>query len=311
MRVTFIILRCGRHGIVLFSHTLSPEYSILVSHDPEEAALSMGQGLWLGYAHMEKDLADVTTNTGTTFTKYSNWKSNFTMYNPDCTFINSDGFWEYESKSACAGMRICTVCSFTKSSMFTMKGICFDSLMEWNYYMATDEWDTISYFGGYLQKYKLEYLKNDWRLETEEAEMKIGGSEYPVGRHNWEWFDQSCNGNKIMNKSFAFSVCEVGKMFTCDSGICIDMKKRCDNNYDCKEWEKGDESDEKNCEVVHIPSSYTNTIPPTPTVENLGSSLLTNVDVQNIRFIDTVSMKIGLLIDIEMQWTDHRLQFNN
>ena len=36
-----------------------------------KAALSMGQGLWLGYAHMEKDPADVTTNTGTTFTKYS------------------------------------------------------------------------------------------------------------------------------------------------------------------------------------------------------------------------------------------------
>ena len=83
--------------------------------------------------------------------------------------------------------------------------------------------------------------------------------------------------------------------FTCDSGICIDMSKRCDNNYDCKAWEKNDESDETNCDVVKIPSSYTKTMPPKPTSTNLQSlPLFTNISIQNVYFIDTIKMKTRL-----------------
>ena len=54
-----------------------------------------------------------------------------------------------------------------------------------------------------------------------------------------------------------FSTC-MDDEFTCDDGTCINMTKRCDNINNCP----NDISDEVECKLVIIPSSYEETYAP-------------------------------------------------
>ena len=54
--------------------------------------------------------------------------------------------------------------------------------------------------------------------------------------------------------------------FTCDDGTCVEMNQRCDLQVDCP-----DSSDEKNCDVLQVPSDYRSQIFP---IMSDGNALL-------------------------------------
>ena len=86
--------------------------------------------------------------------------------------------------------------------------------------------------------------------------LVIRNVEYPIGRTEWELFEKRCTNEK-QKKNLTFSYCDLESQFTCDSGSCIAVTKRCDDVADC-----ADESDEYNCINVDIPQQYDELNPP-------------------------------------------------
>ena len=69
------------------------------------------------------------------------------------------------------------------------------------------------------------------------------------------------------------SRCDVDAEFTCDSGTCIDLNKRCDDKSDCI-----DGSDESVCFLVSVPVSYNKDNPPKPRIPGTSSEIQTQVN---------------------------------
>ena len=90
------------------------------------------------------------------------------------------------------------------------------------------------------------------------------------------------------------SVCKFPDEFSCKSGSCIDIYKRCDNRKDCYDW-----SDEEECTLLQIPESYDKALPP-----ELGddverpNEIYIQVNVIHVDVIDTVSMVVGVSMGI-------------
>ena len=103
------------------------------------------------------------------------------------------------------------------------------------------------------------------------------------------------------------SVCEFPDEFTCKSGTCVDIFKRCDHKKDCD-----DGSDEEDCTMLRIPESYDKSLPP-----ELGddvekpNDIYTQVRVINVDSINTVTMVVELTIELTLKWRDHDINYEN
>ena len=73
---------------------------------------------------------------------------------------------------------------------------------------------------------------------------------YPIGRKTWLITELPCGVDEELN-SMTLSTCNFPTQFTCNSGHCIDINKRCNEQKDCF-----DGSDEEACSIVDIPVSY-------------------------------------------------------
>ena len=110
-----------------------------------------------------------------------------------------------------------------------------------------------------------------------------------------------------MVKQFTFSVCNFPSEFTCDSGTCVDIFKRCNNRKDCD-----DGSDEDNCRILRLSHSYDKSTPPElPDDVEESNDIHASVQIINIDFIDTVNMVVGLTIDLTVKWKDYNINFEN
>ena len=99
-----------------------------------------------------------------------------------------------------------------------------------------------------------------------------------------------------------FSICSVDQ-FTCDSGHCINIFRRCDDIQNCD-----DNSDEHNCEIVDVPDNYKKE----PTNQKNGSISFIHTKVRITKFNSIKkSGDLEITLTIEMRWRDRRLTFLN
>ena len=103
------------------------------------------------------------------------------------------------------------------------------------------------------------------------------------------------------------SICEFGHEFTCHSGNCISIDKRCDEHQDCH-----DGSDEIDCTLVYIPEKYQKSLPLAINSFDVNTiDIDTQISIISIDEIDTLNMFVELTIQLNMKWFDQRLNFKN
>ena len=194
-------------------------------------------------------------------------------------------------------------------------GLCTNSYWEANYYLDyTDQGDILytGFLGSTIGRDGDRWVlrsgnpKEDDSISSAELAIRGLGS-FPVGRFLWEVTDPSCSINESREMLVTFSNCVFGQEFSCDSGHCINIYQRCDNVKDCR-----DGSDEVDCHLVNVPESYRKAEPPEPDgAPDQPLPIQTHVTVLNVDSIDTVRMRIGLTIELQLSWRDARLTFSN
>ena len=101
--------------------------------------------VWIGAKKINDKwyyLSDTQSHgTQLNYTKISKMRS--TSYS-DCAYLKYDGFWQ-QANSNCKELSLCTVCEMKEDPVFTIKGLCYESDYDWNYYLIVDSDSTVSY----------------------------------------------------------------------------------------------------------------------------------------------------------------------
>ena len=273
---------------------------------------------WLGVKRVDGVWYDILKDGSMSPLGFSLWSMR-PLYskrtNIHCAYMKPDGTWMYiiQNNGTCDYLDVCTVCSIPDTPVFTLKGICHSSAINWNYYIAIDKnKGHISHYDGY-KRGEISISDKSWKSLGITHNLTMPKSykiPYPVGRVAWHIFEPKCGLNSANdhNKYYlTLSICEFPNEFTCDTGQCIDIESRCNGVDDC-----ADESDEKDCSFVEIPPSYKKETPPKKHKEsNETLPVITRFRVTNINLIDTTEMIMELTFLIGMKWNDRRLKVTN
>ena len=273
-----------------------------------------GLGSWLGLQQEDNVWYFPDENGIKRHPNFTNWGNTpDTITGDACSFANKHGTWGLAHAETCLYFQLCTICQVIGNPVFTFNGFCSQSSFDYNYYLAIDDQNTIVYYEGY----KITNLvkENDTWIFTlksgkgAKARMEYNFGEdltFPVGRRQWSIYDPLCGIKETQNRFLSMSNCRFGEEFTCDSGNCIKMQDRCDQVPQCD-----DSSDENGCKMVHLPQTYRKVQPPEPVNSSKPLRIKTFIKIVSIDIIDTINMKVGLTLSINMKWRDSRLTFAN
>lgn len=265
--------------------------------------LNEGKAAWLGLQRIGYEWYDMTNSSLLTSSSYSNWIQNGVQVDRGCAYLHTDGSWGAAySQSFCNMLQLCSICSIPETPVFTMKGLCEKGTpFDWNYYMFINSSSQLEYYDGFKKNSKILFDGAKWRAVTRGSRISVRLSRTPVGRLEWNWYENSCGSKESQKKELTFSQCKFGDEFTCNTGHCILLEKRCNGVKHCD-----DGSDEENCNFVIIPKSYRKVKPP-----KSGTRILTRLEILSIDTIDSINMRVGLTIELSMKWCDNRLRFRN
>ena len=196
-------------------------------------------------------------------------------------------------------IKLCFLCGFNMEPIYSLKGICHDSLYSFNYYLEDKNTEIIGYAGykGSFINITQSHLQLANGLEEKSELAKLS----PFGRNLWSVEDKECpsrQGEILLT----FSKCNALMQFTCTSGYCIDISKRCNNKYDCD-----DGSDEESCLTI-ITESTLNT---PPQQKDHRCEILTKVVINQFNQINSFDTTITLTMEISLSWSDHRIVVMN
>ena len=233
----------------------------------------------------------------------------------DCSYLKDDGEW-LDASYVCKKVSLCTICVVTNQPVFTLKGGCTLGEIDWNYYISTDDKYKINVYEGY-KRTNIQYFKNSksWNVTSklmapqsyvaELVPLESSSLKYPMGRNTWLMTELPCGIDEEMNQ-MTLSTCNFPTQFTCDTGHCIDINKRCNEQKDCL-----DGSDEKSCSIVDIPLSYNQAKKPQSNTQNTPLKVNIKTKIDTIDSIDTVNMIVTLTMELRLSWKDQRLRFFN
>ena len=271
--------------------------------------------VWIGMQDFQWNPAE-QQNINEKYGNYTNWGQSTLNYMSTfkgklmpCAYVTNAGFWEIgNTDDVCQSLRLCTICSISQTPIFTIKGLNEkESKIDLNYYLMHNKFHQIDRYESYKGEQKILLKNNEWQINVECTTIKLKKGANLLGRQEWDWYENSCSSKTFRKTNLTISVCDFGQEFTCNTGSCIPIDKRCDGIKDCL-----DASDEEQCSQIDFPKSYKKISPPP---QNIGSKetvhVYTNITIENINTIDMKGMLVGLTVKISMIWKDVRLAYRN
>lgn len=304
---------CEVHGGYLYTPT-SPENNTLMMNMLKrklDSCLhkSMRHLAWLGMEPRPKSKEKIWMHS---YSKVNLTYLNFDdveSWHDDCGIMSSDGSWTTRAYGDCLQIKLCFVCAFEQEPIYTIRGLCKYSQYDFNFYLSFQE-GGIEYVG--YKDAKIWKRDSSWILSKTLESLVLNysilaaeGLYHPLGRHTWTVSDNTCPKG-LQQQQLTISTCKLNESFTCDSGQCIHILKRCDNINDCK-----DSSDEENCMFIKPDSTYSPYEPPNSEIPGQYNPLWISVKIIQFDDVDTIKMHLTLTMDVKVQWFDPRLRFEN
>ncbi|KAG7155932.1 Neuronal pentraxin-2-like 2 [Homarus americanus] len=199
----------------------------------------------------------------------------------------------------------CSLCNFTSHPLLRLRGLCQSSLFDRELYLNDYEKERPKFDGA--KHSRVVWNSTSWvmisRLYLElRAVMHADTPDtYPIGLHNWTISGDKCGQGEV---ELMLTLCG-NKEYTCDDGSCISKDHNCDTYTNCS-----DHSDELNCDIIIVPSGYSEELfPPSSTTDPLSIHFLINIT--SIRTFNLASFDVAIDAKWHTKWHDSRLTFTN
>ena len=136
--------------------------------------------------------------------------------------------------------------------------------------------------------------------------FELTNSDFPMGRQKWDLIqgDTICNKDIGSSIQLTLSLCYPDK-FTCDSGECVPLEKRCNIELNCN-----DQTDEKDCYGLKIENHYAKEKSPVSVTAD-PTIIYINVSLQAFPSISTKDNKFSTDFYLKIRWYDLRLNMWN
>ena len=212
------------------------------------------------------------------------------------------------------------LCQFRKPPILRLRGLCRSSKID-TYYTLKYVDGSIVYKG--LTNSQIRFSSVDsfkWTISVNRHKTQgialANEKSYIIGRHVWNISDDSfdCENGAPYARVLKMSGCSESQ-FTCDNGFCLRMEERCDQVLDCD-----DHSDEADCNILQLPSSYRKTAPPLrPEWEDQTWEKRTVMPVEvtvtltllDISAIREAQNEIDIKFTAKFEWMEFRARFFN
>ena len=200
-----------------------------------------GKGAWLGMVKKDFVWHSLNPEGEEMIPIFTNWTNKIDwLVETDCAFSDEYGGGEFASPESCLEIELCTICEVIGNPFFTINGLCDKSVQDFNYYLVTkEETNTIDYYEGYRST-NIVKKGNAWAFISKRGNDTVAKIEYdvgntygfPVGRMEWDVYNPNCEIKRKEKKFLSMSKCRFGEEFTCNSGNCVGLEKRCNQVND-------------------------------------------------------------------------------
>ena len=207
------------------------------------------------------------------------------------------------------------MCQFENPPMVMLRGVCEQTGVDKMFVLKYSNGDVI--FKG-LRNSDIEKEKDSFTVKYLQTNVMqnntVKANPYPIGKIWWRVLDNSkaCSNGEV-NDTIALKLtgCQDG-YFTCDNGDCIVMEKRCDQVLNCE-----DETDEVNCNILVLKTSYRKTSPPIRMDATNGGELVMPSEVTVSMFLLGIAAikehenRIDIKLRVKLRWFEFRALFHN
>ena len=258
------------------------------------------------------------------------WFSNHDAWLGDefnCLGLDTRQPWEMSwNEFHCNSYEMTCPCQYQQQPILRLRGLCsgsgletFDKFLGTLYTPVQLPGDPANMLlvGGVNTRIEYDKINRQWTMTDARfsvtATSRASKLSYVLGKHKWNITNDvyECHEGQPYTAQLKLTGCDQEGEFTCDDGQCVRMEQRCDQVVQCR-----DKSDEVNCQILALESSYNKRVPPITTVSATNFTVVpvpVNVSLLLMKVveIEEVDHSIHFQFQINLEWKEMRATYLN